>query len=319
MSRQTDAPFLILAWRRPEHLSRCLTQLKEAGATRVYVNVDGPRSSSPSDFPAVKMCQEIVRTRSRDFKVFKHRFLEQNEGLNVGVGAAIKWFLDSSEVGFILEDDVLIDPRSIYLASQLLDSLKNEHVGSVSLFNVVPSRRISQPWLATRFSRWPSSQYWATSRARWAAVPEQIQDWRAFISSQQLNRVGGKQFARYWERALDAAVAQDCITWEHRWLLTNWVNDWLALVTNSNHAINIGFDDQASSIKRKPRYFPTDYGQVSSEMTTPLCPTADVKADAWSIRQGLGLGAQKAIRRWLRTRASSARRAVKTLKPGRSE
>ena len=304
----TGAPgFLVLAWRRPEHVTRCLEHLREAGVSSVYVNVDGPRLDCRGDLESVSKCRNAVLACSDWFPDFHVRLNDTNGGLNVGVTSALAWFFAQVNQGYVIEDDVLVDPRSLPYANELISFLDHPRVSSVTLFNIVPARHVSSPVLSARLSRWPSSQYWATSAEKWAQVPDSLEHWREFISPAQLSRVGGRSFAKYWEAALDKAIRENAVSWEHRWLVANWAHEWMTLVSNTNHSVNIGFDRSASSITSRPRWFPISYQNPPEikRFTESLAP--DSKADKWAIRQGLGLGIRKSLKRFVRESMKFAR------------
>lgn len=295
-----DIPILVLGYRRPQVLVQCLEQIRRSGFGDVYVNIDGPRPEKPEEQDLIAQCHEVVATFDGSLSI-RRRFASAHLGLDAGVVNAVTWFYEANERGLVVEDDVLIDPSCMRLAQSMFDFLGvTPNVGSLTLHSIVPQRKIKRPELAYRLSRLPSSQFWGTTRDRWFELPATLENWRDTLSEEQLKEVGGAQFSRYWTRRFDSALATNSVTWEFKWLVAHWSRDWTVAISNTNHALNVGFDRSASSIQHRPSWFPTWIDPVPTTIDVPELLEVDERADQWSMRQGLGLGPIKAVKRSLR-------------------
>ena len=137
-----QSPALVIAFRRPKQLAACLDSLIDAGVSRTYVSVDGPRLGMTDDAAQIAKVVEVVESRSDRLNI-SLRQAQTNGGVGQGLVDGIKWFFSHEPQGMVIEDDILIEPSSYRLATSMLWNLEaDSQIGSISLFNAVPRSKV---------------------------------------------------------------------------------------------------------------------------------------------------------------------------------
>lgn len=303
------SPALVLAFKRPKQLAACLDALIEAGASKVYVSVDGPRSSFPEDPDQIARVIAVVESRASllDLTV---RQASVNGGVGQGLLDGISWFFDIESHGMVIEEDIIVEPTSYRLASRMLHDLESvSTIGSISLFNAAPRRVIRDDQASWRLSAIPSSWYWGSWRDRWHARETSISKWRNDFGIDGLRNVGGDRFAEFWSGEFDRELSVDLVPWETLWLYTHWRHGWLSANTNCNYCINLGYTDAATNSFERPTWYPTHAREWNGTNDPPLQLLRDRRADRWMANQMYGLSLAKVVKRKVGQRIPHLRRA----------
>ena len=293
MGFRTGPAVLLLVHRRRDLLAQTMSAIRAANPKIVYVSGDAARPDTPGDQDRVEEVWALLQRFEWGCDVRMKR-QQSHGGLIHGVASGIDWFFESEESGVILEDDVLIEPSSLELASLLLEQYRDRiDVGSVTLFNSVPKRHQLHPEALTRGSQFVSSQYWGTWANRWSRYVHDPSNWREELGIDRLVQIGGSDFANFWSRKLDTANAVTGMSWETRWLYTHWINRWIVVNTNTNFSVHLGFRPDASNSFDKPSWYPS-----ASLPWDGTCPTEteiklDSRADRWLANQRFGLSLMK--------------------------
>lgn len=297
--QQIGPAVLVLAFRRADELQSVLAALNHARPRIVYISVDGPRAHVSTDADDVARVRALVQNMPLNYPRVT-RFSSVNGGVGKGVCGAIDWFFSHETSGVILEDDVLIEPTSLDLMGQCLSAFESSSdIGSITLFNAVPSRIIARPSDTFRLSRIPSSQYWGTWRDRWRQV-KTIDDWRETVGLDRLAEVGGHDFAKRFATELDDDIKHGNDSWEGRWITTHWARDWKVVVTNVNYSLHLGFSNQGTNSTEQPSWYPTRVVAWTGAYRWPSHWEVDGVADRWYLNQRFGLSRMKRLKRWLR-------------------
>jgi hypothetical protein len=316
--KKEGAPVLILAYNRVNELTQVLDAVIEQAPISIYVSVDGPKPKSAQDEARVSAVRKALRGFQESYPI-RTRFAETNGGVLNGVLDGIDWFFSQESRGIILEDDVLVAPDSLELASSLLEQLQSNHrIGSISLFNPVPRSRLTHPDDTVRLSTLPSSQFWGTWSDRWNVTQRFRHDPPA-AQTDVMRAVGAAPNARlrrFWLNHL-ANTSEGWLCWEDLWILTHWVSRWSAAYTNGNFSRHLGFNLGATNSWDQPSWYPTHYDDASTFSTLDLNPEPDLIADAWYFNQRFGLSPWKKIKHsvwsrapWLRASYLSTRRML---------
>jgi hypothetical protein len=158
-----DFPVLILGYMRFEGILRNLESCKNAGISKVYLALDGPKDFESQELQnrELLMIQNFAEAQGITLRL-RHR--HSNVGLAVAVIEGISWFFDNEECGAILEDDLVVSTDFFYFAVKALDVYEdNLTVALVSGNNFqlhTPLRQVS----ATHY---PLIWGWATRRTVW--------------------------------------------------------------------------------------------------------------------------------------------------------
>ena len=304
-----SAAVLVLAFNRPNVVKRVFEALAAARPRTVYINIDGPRAGVVSDDTAVRQVRRVAEGLEWPCPV-TIRSHDSNIGLGEGVVGALDWFFSHEPEGVVLEDDVLIEPKSLTLATELLTEFRHvSSVGSISLFNPVPARYLAAPQEDLWYSRIVSTQYWATWSDRWQSLAPSLEDWENRLPRRKLVDIGGSKFADFLIPAWRQEVREGGPKWEGRWMATHWFNDWRVLTTTSNYCLHLGFSQEASNSHEQPSWYPTkmESWHRSGEIKPPM--SVDRAADLWRVNQRYGLSRTKILKRWVGRRIPWFRRA----------
>lgn len=272
-----------------------------AGVRQVYVNVDGPRNGAFKDVEKIREVIDVVNEYRQSLEIVL-RTNPENGGVGLGLTQAISWFFDHEDLGLIIEEDVVIEPTSLALAFSMLNEYSTDkRVGSVSLFNSVPSRRVTGASDTWRFSAYPSSWYWGTWKDRWKQLEPSLENWTSDFGPAGLASVGGRRFANFWGREFERELVHGVVPWEALWLYTHWKNDWLSANANENYCLNYGYSDEATNSFERPTWYPVETKRWLGETQAPIDVVRDFRADYWIANQMFGLSLGKALKRSVAT------------------
>ena len=278
-------PTLVVGFNRPELLIESLNALRVAGAIQLFVFIDGPRSSVPSDIEKVQHCRQIVD--NVDWAETTTRFEAQNLGCGKGVSTAIDWFFSfvGNEFGAIVEDDILVSSGFFeYMSKNLNRFATNKSIFGIAAANAVPLP-VLLPACELRLSRFPSVWGWGTWRDRWVDYEFGIQGWK---SSWPLNRriatLRNPLHVAYWTRVLNKVESGKLDTWDFQLALAMQKDERYFVVPRNSLVRNIGFGPEASHTKQDPShqlvYSP---GLADSARQVPMLNT---QADHWMMTNG---------------------------------
>jgi hypothetical protein len=303
------SPALVLAFKRPKQLTACLDALIEAGTSKVYISIDGPRATSPEDSDSIAQVIAVVESRASLLDITV-RQASVNGGVGQGLLDGISWFFDIEPHGMVIEEDIVVEPSSYRLASRMLHDLEHvSTVGSISLFNAAPRRVIHDDRASWRLSAIPSSWYWGSWRECWQAREASISNWRDNLGFDGLMNIGGGRFAEFWSDEFDRELSVNLVPWETLWLYTHWRKGWLSANTNHNYCINLGYTDAATNSFERPTWYPTNATEWNGVNDPPLHLLRDHRADAWMANQMYGLSPAKVLKRKVGQRLPYLRRA----------
>ena len=277
-----DTPLLIIAFNRPDHLQVLIDRLRTIMPTKIYVAVDGPRSTAVDDAAKVEACRKLVDTIDWTDDVHRN-FQSVNLGCGLGVSTAISWFFDHEERGIILEDDIIPEPSFFHYCEELLDRYADDsRVLAISGCNFVPPAFQSRPLDPYRFSRVPHIWGWATWRRSWQRYRLDISGWPRALPPHRLWQRSGKSLAgaTYWASTFELLARKQVDTWDGQLVFAGMVaNQWTA-TSNVNLIRNIGFGPDATHTLEDRNEL-----QPPGEIELPLADVpvvVDEKADRWT-------------------------------------
>jgi len=310
MEFSSNPAVLVLGYSRVDLLKQTLLAVCQQNPSKIYVSLDGANPQKPNDQEKVAAVRDLLR----DFPwTCEHhvRTSETNGGVFHGVLAGIDWFFEHETSGMILEDDVLIAPGSQQFAGILLKELEpDSNVGSISLFNPVPPKSITDRQSSYRFSQLPSSQYWGTWRDRWekSTLLRQLSIGTKQEVLMGLETIDDQRFRNYWKKMM-AEYPGTTVCWEDLWIFTHWTQRWSAAYTNSNYSIHEGFNAEATNSRDRPSWYPTEFKSwdVRIKNQAPRKLAIDRTADSWYFNQRFGLSPWKHVKHSIWSRFPQSR------------
>ena len=248
-----ETPVLFLVFNRPDVTRRVFEKIREVQPKQLFIAADGPRQSHLEDVEKCKEVREIVSCIDWDCQV-STLFREENLGCGQAVNTAITWFFDTIEQGIILEDDTLPERSFFYFCSALLKKYEDDK----RIMMVCGNNGLGR-W-ETRYSYFFSQLGaiwgWATWRRAWKLYDFYVKKWQIAKRDKVLFSVfRDENRAAYRETILDNIYAGKIDTWDYQWSFTRLTNSGLSILPSANLICNIGFGEDATHTKQKPKKY----------------------------------------------------------------
>jgi hypothetical protein len=240
---------LLIAWRRPKHLSQVISAIRTVRPKQLFVAVDGPR---PGDEYArerdlIQETKKVVEKEIDWICELKTLYRDENLGCAQGVSSAITWFFEHVEEGIILEDDcVPSDDFFEFMTSNLLKFKEDEsvfHVAGFSNFATIP--RSNMNYFKSYYGHiWG----WATWKRAWEFYTLEIQDTDEDIDK-SLKVVKSSNEYKYWFDLFKLQRDNPLDTWDYSWQYQIFKRNARAIYPFESKVVNIGFDEMAVHTK----------------------------------------------------------------------
>lgn len=249
--KQTGAPVLVIAYRRPNLTAALLRRLGEVyPGSQIWVFVDGPRGSD--DAEAVRAVEAVV-SAFVDRTGARAKFSPNNLGCRQGVTAAIDWFFGQVDRGFILEDDCFPHSDFFRLGNFVLETYRDDfRVAQFSGRRQVPAvRSRSGPTPAFEFDYLGSTWGWATWASRWKYFDRELAHLGSLRSHERLVALHRLMPVRMAEiiRGYEAVAEGTLDTWDYPWAVSRLLRGGLSAVPAANLVVNRGYGDGATHTK----------------------------------------------------------------------
>lgn len=289
------APILLIAFNRPDLLEQAIAPLDVVKPSRVFLGLDGPRTSHADDAAAIAACEYLVRSAARRWDGCELTVLRRSEniGMKRACVGAIDWFFGQVDAGIIIEDDCVAEPSFFRFASELLDRYRDEP----RVMAVCGTNYIGAPAVAAgahyRFIRNFGVWGWATWSRAWQHNDHDLvlasgPDIAAVLKSHPCSSVPRQ---RFWQRLLATCGDGRNPSWSFPWTFSMWREGGLCIRPDRNLVSNIGhdaratqtsvFDARLSRLPTTPMEFPLRH---------PASIEHDCRFDQWSDRNIKGIG-----------------------------
>lgn len=243
---QLDTPVLLVGFNRPETTEKVFDVIRGAAPKRLYIALDGPRSSHPDDRESVALVKRVVG--NVDWPCEVHTlFRDTNLGCKHAVSEAITWFFSCEEQGIILEDDCVVHHSFFGFATELLSRYKDDkRVMSIAAQHLHGDAHT--PPHSYYFSRYSACWGWASWRRAWQYYDLEMISWPKVRESDWLLDVGAGSlaFRNYWRDVFDRTFSGEVDTWDYQWTYSMWQQHGLAALPSKNLVQNIGFGGEAT-------------------------------------------------------------------------
>lgn len=241
-----DTPVLLIGFNRPATTAKVFDVIRAAAPRRLYVALDGPRSSHEEDRGNIGLVKEIVGTVDWPCEVHT-LFRDSNLGCKRAVSGAITWFFDHEEQGIVLEDDCVVHHSFFRFATELLGRYKDDK-RIMSIAAQHPHGKSHQPPHSYYFSRYNHCWGWASWRRAWRYYDPEMTSWPEMRNSEWLLDIGcgSSAFKAYWQGIFDRTSNGEVDTWDYQWTYSMWEQHGLAILPSRNLVENIGFGSDAT-------------------------------------------------------------------------
>ncbi len=245
-----NAPLIVFAYRRLEHLKRCLDSLETAcrengEKTKLYLFADGCKSdadreevSAVHEFAANYTCNcysEVIPVLS-----------PKNKGLAASVIEGVSDVIGQYGCVIVVEDDLMVSPGFMRFMNQALDWFEaDQRVWSVGGW--VPELSSISGLNADLFLSYRAECWgWATWKDRWDRVDWGVGDYRHFRYSVKERRKfsrGGSDMPLMLDAQMEGAIH----SWAIRWAFSGNRNDMLTVCPKYSLVKNEGFDGSGTN------------------------------------------------------------------------
>lgn len=247
------APIILFAFNRPDAIRRTVESLKrntEALESDLFVFVDGPRESCPSDVDNVHRVKEYVNTIT-GFSNVERKFSETNRGLASSVITGVSDVINRYGRAIVLEDDLILSDNCLSFLNQGLDIYEEKHeVFSVCAYTnkvSIPQNYNEDAYFCVRSSSWG----WATWADRWNSVDWELNDWAKYAGMKNaFNKWGGSDcygMLQGWRNGLNKS-------WAIRFCFAQFLQQKLSLFPVISKISNEGFDGEGTNCKKYNRF-----------------------------------------------------------------
>jgi hypothetical protein len=232
----SDIPILLILHVRSGNLEKQLMILKQAGISKIYVSIDGPRNEA--DQANQELLHLIISRYKKEFKELNIRESKCNRGIAVAVISAIDWFYSQNDYGIIFEDDIEFTIDTLNYFWGALNSIQSRPA-ILMASGFQPFSKESQEPKVT-FTNYPQIWGWATHAFKW----EQM---RQFIFTQpqvssKLNRKVRNFWSVGWKRVSEGYLD----TWDLPIATGMLFSRQLCMLPPVNLTSNIGVDSYST-------------------------------------------------------------------------
>lgn len=239
------SPVVLFVYNRPWHTQQTIDSLKKnilASESVLYIFSDAPKNNKANQ--GVSEVREIISQVSGFKKVIVVE-QTQNLGLASSVIGGVSNVLESHDRVIVLEDDLLTSPYFLSYMNKALDFYGNsENIFSVTGFSFssdfmnFPADFDDDVYLNIR----PMSWSWATWKSEWQNLDWEIQDFHAFLSSNESVKKfnqGGTDLTPM----LKAQMGGHIDSWYIRWTYNAYLKGKHTIYPKKSFVNNIGHDN----------------------------------------------------------------------------
>ena len=276
-----ETPLVIIAYNRPDKVSRLIFELEKIKPSNIIFAVDGAKKHVAGDDVRVSEVQNLVNKFTWTDKV-ETRFRDENLGLKNAVIDVVSHAISQYGPAMILEEDTLPGPNFIPFAQNMLERFAKEPViEHISGYNVVPETIQGLSGRDIRLTRYPESIAWATWERAWKNFDGSL-DWGLNASTQDISRiVGSKIGALKWKQNFHDAQSGRISTWAYRWISSMWSRNSFVVSPNKNLVTYGGFDEGTNSFLKAAWQELPRYDGPMIDVPSTLCEF-DERADKWT-------------------------------------
>ena len=199
-------------------------------------------------------------------------------GCKFRISSGLDWVFGTEERALILEDDCIPDISFFKFCDELLEKYKNHseisHIGGNNfLFDRL---KIDDSYY---FSRYTHVWGWATWKRAWQNYDVTLKKWPQIKKDRTLEKILGKQQAKFWGEKFDGVYSGQDDTWDHQWTFSSMINQKLAIVPKVNLITNIGFGKNSTHTLFHSKFAKMKRESLNFPLNHPTTIQRNVKAD----------------------------------------
>lgn len=263
-------PVLIVGFRRYENLRKILQICDNAGVTRIYVTLDGPRSKE--DERDISTCESVSSEFANSFAgSLKTRTSQVNQGAAYSVLSGCDWVFEFEDFAVVIEDDCLPSPDFFTFIGDAERFLSSEsNICLIGGTQFVPREITSDCWY---LSEYPLIWGWATNREKWLMMRHELQK----IDHKKFKIFKTSEYA-FWETGASRAFSGFVDAWDTPLVHILKIHKWLTILPGRNLVTNIGNDFAATHTLDSSRWLGLE---AEGYIPTSEAPKVNVRANRW--------------------------------------
>ncbi len=256
------APILVLAYNRPDHLSKTLDALranKLASESELYVYSDAPRNAE-AEAKVAAVRAEIAEING--FAKVTTIYREKNVGLANNVIDGVSRLVNEYGRVIVVEDDLITSPFFLTFMNEALDKYKDEEKVMNVNGHVLKTKETLN---GTFFISFANSWGWATWKRAWDKFQPDGQILLDELSSSERSHRFDFEGKYHFTRMLKEQIEGKNNSWAIRWNATIFLNNGLAINAGRSLVDNIGTDGSGTHFTTRSGFYSELY-----EGETPL-------------------------------------------------
>ncbi|MGL4865378.1 MAG: hypothetical protein ACRC3I_10450 [Cetobacterium sp.] len=271
-----DIPILFIVFNRMEITQKSFEKIKKIKPSKLYISSDGPREEIKDENEKVQRVREyILENIDWDCDVAT-LFQDTNKGCGPNVYQSINWIFKYEEYAIILEDDCVAEKTFFYFVQALLKKYKNDdRVGMISGSNHLSKKiKLDESYL---FSNFKNCWGWATWKRAWKNMDYEM-TWKNKNYKNVLNNMGNDKFInKYWKYRINLISTNRVSAWDWQWYFSLASQNQLTIYPKINLISNIGFGENATHTKSKPKIEYIETLDIEFPLKHPeiICPNTE--------------------------------------------
>lgn len=241
MEINLNLPVLVIAYSRPESLSKLLETLCLNGIKKIYIAIDGPKNQRDLknqqhiDF----IISNFIETSGLQVNVLKQR---QNLGIAVAIIGAIDWFFEKEPAGIILEDDLIVSDYFFEFTNKAIESYeRNNDVWMISGTQLHPNFGNSIDVIWTNY---PMIWGWASWSNKWFQMRHSILSKKESSFSQKISATH-----QFWLIGANRVLSGIVDTWDTPLAYEFMIQNKFCILPPVNYICNVGDDAVSTNTK----------------------------------------------------------------------
>ena len=238
---ELQIPILLMAFKRPDLIAKCLCQLSKFEPQILYVMGDGPRNEEEAVL--CNQSRELALNPSWDCEVIPI-FNDENQGIVRSFIKGMSRMFSEHEFGIYLEDDIILSPSFYPFAEELLLKYKNDpRIGHINATNAAPHYKNSKGYsyhLGNYITEWG----FATWKRMWDSYDVNMSDWQnvdkdKILSEACCNARAKRELSKMFDLHCNNP---DPWAWGYQWYFNCMYKNALSITPSVNMSLNLGFE-----------------------------------------------------------------------------
>ncbi len=261
-------PVLFLIFNRPVETEKVFREIRKAKPKKLFIASDGPREGKKGEKEIVEKTRETVLNMIDWDCDVQTLFREKNLGCKYAVSGAIDWFFENVEEGIILEDDCLPKQSFFPYCQELLERFRDDkRIMSISGDCYFDNQKNDK--FSYYFFNIPLIWGWATWKRAWDLYDVEMDKYKEFLEEKTINDVFLDRLSEnYFQTIFNETYNKKIDTWDYQWVYACLINSGLTCIPSRNLISNIGFSQEATHTKIKPKN--KEYMFLHEDLDFPL-------------------------------------------------